>query len=115
VYPQFVPTYERAVGNYCYSDYRGVGRQVNFEATNPGWISLQLEAWLLLQPSVVYGGLGPYGLRSGYNGYGLGYNGYGWEVCWDTVGFLVAMAVGSSQIDVQYLIVAVGLLTDAGC
>ncbi|GIY17703.1 hypothetical protein CDAR_406701 [Caerostris darwini] len=101
VYPQFVPSYERAVGNYGYSDYRGVGRQVNFEATPAGLranvrtnevaLAPQLPlagplvsgfpynyGGVVASPSVVYGGLGPYGLRSGYNGYGLGYNGYGY-------------------------------------
>ncbi|GIY62962.1 hypothetical protein CEXT_688171 [Caerostris extrusa] len=76
VYPQFVPSYERAVGNYGYSDFRG------FPYNYGG--GLLLHPWLLLQPwfaspSVVYGGLGPYGLRSGYNGYGLGYNGFGYR------------------------------------
>ncbi|GIY17701.1 hypothetical protein CDAR_406691 [Caerostris darwini] len=108
VYPQFVPTYERAVGNYGYSDFRGVGRQVKFEATPAGLRALVRTNEVALapqfplsgplvsgfpynyggvvaspavvaSPSVVYGGLGPYGLRSGYNGYGLGYNGYGYR------------------------------------
>ncbi|GIY57648.1 hypothetical protein CEXT_487801 [Caerostris extrusa] len=79
VYPQ-LPTYERAVGNYGYSDFRGVGRQVNFEAT-PCWFESQRQNHVNRSCFSIRGiwRPRPYGLRSGYNGYGLGYNGYGYR------------------------------------
>ncbi|GIY29798.1 hypothetical protein CEXT_780291 [Caerostris extrusa] len=77
VYPQ-LPTYERAVGNYGYSDSGESDDNLRISFTTTGGVVASPA--VAASPSVVYGGLGPYGLSgSGYNGYGLGYNGYGYR------------------------------------